>query len=217
MSKIVKSIATLSAIAGLGVSVLPLGTYAAEVGPNTGASSAEVDPVTIQTTVEDSISITVSEDTVVLGTDGKISAGQEPAKGNTNVHIATNHANGYTVSIIDKDADNNLNVADAGADATPITAITGSSLAKNTTGWGVSSTSTAEGVTDTIGATDANTFSAVPKSDATALTLAKKTAASAAAGDDITVTFGVAVGPEIKAGAYSDQVKITATTNGTGA
>lgn len=210
MSKIVKSIATLSAIAGLGVSVLPLGTYAAEVGPNTGAKSAEVDPVTIQTTVEDSISITVSEDTVILGTNGKISAGQDPATGDTNVHIATNHASGYTVSIIDKDIDNNLNVDGAGADATPITAITGSSLAKNTTGWGVSSSSTAEGVTDTIGA---DTYNAVPKSDATALTLAKKATASAAAGDDIKVTFGVAVGPEIKAGTYSDQVKITATTN----
>lgn len=103
MSKMSKAIAVLGVVAGLGVAALPLSSYAADGA--TASKSAQV-----QAKVEGAISIDIVEPTTPnTGDDvsltgsllnlGTLKINGAPNTGAMGVRVATNAANGYSLSI----------------------------------------------------------------------------------------------------------------------
>jgi len=184
-----KAIAVLGVVAGLGVAALPLSSYAATAS----------DDVKVQAVIEDSISIAAADETVTMS--GVVADAANPVEASTTLTVKTNAAGGYKVEIKDADADTALKSSDAGATAEGIPAGT---PAQSTNAWGYKTSSTTSGVTGLVADYTAVTADNVQ--------IATATRPTAAAGDTITLGFGVTVNAGIAAGTYEDTVTLTATT-----
>ena len=197
MSKMTKTIAALGVVAGLGVAALPLSSYATIVSNST--------TVTAQAIIGEAISVTAdaTDDTVKIE---NVTANQEAATGSTVLTIQTNNTNGYNVTIKDADAATALTTDGADADnGIPAS----NALTNGTKGWGFKTATSTEGVTVS---TAAQAYRAIETSTQTIASRAS--GASVTDGDKIDLTFGVVVDSSIAAGTYSDDVVITAITNG---
>lgn len=198
MPKMVKTIAALSVVAGLGVAALPLSTYAVTDSTN----------VTAQVEVGESISVTAdaADDTVKIT---GVAANQDVKEGSTILTIQTNNTSGYNLTIKDADTTTALTTTGGSAsDGIPAIASAGD-LVKGKKGWGFKTSTSTEGVSVS---SSAQAYRGVETSPQTIASRA--TGASAAnVGDQVTLTFGVVVDSSISAGTYSDEVVITATTN----
>lgn len=192
MSKMVKTIAALSVVAGLGVAALPLSSYAIN----------DVESVTAQAIVGDSIAITVADSTVTMN---NVLANQDnPTEGSTNITVQTNNAAGYSVNIKDADTELALKTTDGSGTASGIPA---GIPQKGKNAWGFKVSSSAEGVTVD---SDVQDYVKIKTSNTE---IATKSSPSATAGDTINLTFGVTVDTSIAAGTYQDIVTLTASTN----
>ncbi len=191
MSKIAKSMAVLGVVAGLGVAALPLSSYA--VGSN---------PVTIQATVDSSISVTSATDLVNLGT---IAAGTGIAVQSTDVTVAGSVAT-YNLGIIDKNEDNNMNWVSlaegqtaSGADVTGTQIPATADLATEAKGWAFR-----------IGEDGAWTEVPAAGESVAAAPIVSGGALNGTPAKT-TVTFGVKADATLKNGIYQDQVVFVAT------
>lgn len=197
MSKMVKTIAALGVVAGIGVAALPLGAYAKVV-------TSDPLNVTAEVTVDESISITAdAADNKVTIAD--VVANKDAKEGSTVLTVQTNNTSGYNINI--KDADDVTALTTDGADtANGIPAAV--PLTKGSKGWGFKTSTTTEGVTVSAAA---QAYRAI---EAGTQTIASRASgASVEGGDKVTLIFGVVVDSTVAAGTYSDDVVITATTN----
>jgi len=198
--------ATLGVVAGLGVAALPLSTYA-------------VDPVSkeslVQTEIKDTLSLTLT------GTDdadgntivklGELLPDGDIMSANLTAKVKTNSGDGYTLTLADKDADNNLT---SGANT-----ITAGTPAVGTSAWGfkMGTIVTADGATQSAAAV--NDYIAVPVtgSAVTIVNSNKPTKVDATTpannGDSAVITFGASASSAQAAGTYSDTVVVTAAAN----
>lgn len=92
MSKITKTIAALGVVAGLGVAALPLASYAAP-----GSDNPET--ITVNASVQSTISMSVDDDTVALSPIG----GGDISTDTINVSVSTNALSGYTLAAATSD------------------------------------------------------------------------------------------------------------------
>lgn len=188
MSKMTQTIAVLGVVAGLGVAALPLSTYAA-----TTENPATVD---VLATVNGSISMTVADEEVHVGTvntDGTI------ASKSTIVTVSTNNTNGYKLEMTDSDTNTNMVQIDANGD--PLNggaSIPTGDLTAATSGWGYSVDNGAK-------------YNVVPALGATPATIASSSAT--ATDEATTVTFGVKAAAGQAEGNYKGTVVFTATVN----
>ena len=187
MSNIVKTIAALGVVAGLGVAALPLSSYAVETGP-----------VTVRAEIDNSISVTSASNEVNLGTlivNGPVS------EGSVDVTVATNDSKGYTLTV--KDADS---VTDMVNSASATSKIPAGVPAQGKSFWGVKG--------GTQGAYTPVTAAGVELAKTTASTGTTTTEDGTLVNGEITkVTFGVSAGTGLEAGTYEDDVVFTATVN----
>ncbi len=220
MTNLSKTIAILGVVAGLGVTALPLSSYAAPVkvidgaAPTEGAepgatyddnqdSSVEAN-ATVKLTIKKKLSLALDTNEADLG-DGSAT----PAIAAT---VITNNTKGYDLKIAGSTTTGSVKtvltsgvvaddiVASAGTAAAPI------ALAKTTSSvWGYTVTGDdiaagfkGEGVGKYAGVTDGGE------------TIASNTAATAATGNVTTIKFGAALIENQAAGTYNGQVTFTA-------
>lgn len=190
MSKMAKTIAALSVVAGLGVAALPLSSYAA-----TTSNPASVD---VLATVNGSISMTVSEEEVNVG---NAVPGGAIASASTVVSVGTNNSAGYKLEMTDSDTNTNMVLIDANGDPMNTTGgtISTGDLTAATSGWGYS-------------IDNGDTYKAVPALGATPATIASSNTATTGE-EATTVTFGVKAATGQAEGSYKGTVVFTATTN----
>ncbi len=231
MSKTTKALAALGVVAGLGIASLPLMASAAPgvtVVDGTGTDTATEkydgtkdgsvsDTVTVRTTIEDTLTLTITGDNdgdittggeshlVLLGTDGELANGAN-ASGAAKVNVATNNFGGYKVNMkgeatgFNGTTNANQTFADV-ADGTATFPTTGASVFgyQTTKGAAVSNVTLASG--DWNGVKD------------TATLIATGAAATEAAGDEFTITFQAHASESQAADTYDEVITITATTN----
>lgn len=232
MSKTTKALAALGVVAGLGIASLPLMASAAPgvtVVDGTGTDTATEkydgtkdgsvsDTITVRTTIEDTLTLTITGDNdgdittggeshlVLLGTDGKLANGAN-ASGAAKVNVATNNLGGYKV---------NMNGEATGFNGTTNANQTFADVADNTATFPTSGASVFGYKTtkDTASATNVTlaneNWNGVKD---TATLIATGAAATAAAGDTFTITFEAHASESQAADIYDEVVTITATTN----
>jgi len=227
MSKITNALVALGVVAGLGVATLPLSASAVTIHDGTGTDDANnkydgtkdgnvSDNVTVRTTIEDTLTLTVTgandaditgseSHLVLLGTDGKLANGAN-ASGTATVNVATNNKGGYKVNMNGEAAGFNgtTNTADKFApvpDNTATFPTTGDSV------FGYQTTKDAAVTNVTLANANWNGV------QTTATTIATGAAATAAAGDEFTITFQAHASESQAADTYDEVVTITATTN----
>lgn len=231
MSKSTQILAALGVVAALGVAALPLSSYAATdrdgLTVNDGEGTADAtniydgtkdgsvaDTIKVKTTIEDTLALTIAgaDDTdgetgdnhlVLLGTDGKIVNGQN-AEGTATVTVATNHVNGYKVSI-NGEATGFNGTTNASEKFAQVTAdntfpTTGVSV------FGYKAETTAANLT----VSNAKTWNPVPV-DSTEF--AASTKATELNGDALTLTFQAHASESQAADTYDEVITITAATN----
>lgn len=233
MSKTTNLLVALGVVAGLGVAALPLSAMAVTdnngvtIHDGTGTDDATnkyegavdgnaSDNVTVKTTIESALSITVVGDDdadgetgqkhlVLLGDNGKIVNGGN-ASGAAKVTVATNHLGGYQVKM--------------NGEATGFNGVTNASekfapVANNTTTFPIAGSSvfgyqtTKEGTVTNVTFANENWNGL---SD-TATLIATGTKATKNAGDTFTITFRAYASESQAADTYDEVVTITATTN----
>lgn len=131
MSKMVKTIATLGVVAGLGISAMPLSAYALE----------DSETVNLNVQVGEMIEIAAEKTNIDLG---EVSNTQN-ATGSTKIKVRTNVTNGYTATIRATDA--SLKTADT------VNSIPGIKPQTGVSGWGYKIGS----ITDIMAATTGDT------------------------------------------------------------
>lgn len=231
MSKTTKALAALGVVAGLGIASLPLMASAAPgvtVVDGTGTDTATEkydgtkdgsvsDTVTVRTTIEDTLTLTITGDNdgdittggeshlVLLGTDGKLANGAN-ASGAAKVNVATNNLGGYKV---------NMNGEATGFNGTTNANQTFADVADNTATFPTTGASvfgyqtTKEATVTNVTLANAN-WNGVKD---TATLIATGAAATEAAGDDFTITFQAHASESQAADTYDEVITITATTN----
>lgn len=211
MSKIQTFIAGLSIVAGLGVSALPLTSYAAE----------SVEGVTtIRVTLEPVISMTLTSTSPGHATTTKTTDSEGNSTGTDNVvamtilpnstdltsmktvaSVTTNSPDGYTLTVKDYDTDNALRITGT-SNTIPAQ---DNAPAAPTAGWALGYTK--DGTL---------TWSAVPISTATNPLTLKNTGSHADGtgweDDETEIKYGVATSSSQLTGTYTDKIVYTATT-----
>ena len=217
MSRMSKTIAILGVVAGLGVTALPLSTYAED--PISASKDA-----TVQLTVEDTISLelegTAKKDNDMTITDGStlVNLGiampdGEIVSGDLTATIKTNSKSGYSLKLADADASNDLM---SGSDTIPA-----GTPAKGKSAWGFMmggvTVNTADGNSNTAAAVSSYIEVPVNGSEVEIVNSGKPTLVDATdvnkSGDTAVITFGASVSSAQAAGTYSDVVVVTASVN----
>lgn len=230
MSNTTKALAALGVVAGLGIASLPLGASAVtvydggSVDDNTATTEYDgkkdgsvSDTVTVRTTIEDSLAITIvgandgditdggERHLVLLGTDGLLKNGDN-ASGTATVNVATNHLGGYKV---------NMNGEATGFNGTTNTAEKFAPVTDNTTAFPTTGASvfgyqtTKDAAVTNVTLANAN-WNGVKEA---ATLIATGAAATESAGDTFTITFQAHASESQAADTYDEVVTITATTN----
>ena len=184
MSKLSTTLAALGVLSTLGLSTLPLASYADVVNPGYGSTTATVDDVPVSATVGSNIALELDEESVAFGT---VSAGT-PVTKQIKAKVTTNAKN-YNLSLTAKDS----------------TDLTGSDSNKIETGTTISDDTTKSAWGYKIGDGD---WTALTTSGGD---IASKGALAQGVGET-TVTFGVAVTANQPADTYTGYVTFTATT-----
>ncbi len=178
-------IKALGIVAALGVSTMPLASYAAD------NATAEA---TVNVTINEAISMTIDQtnNSVTLDPNGSDTASIQHI-----VKVSTNAKGGYSLTLKDKDTDTNLTLSGTSF------AIPTSDTAPDTGGktWGVKNGTTWL-------AMPKSTETAISLKTAEALT-----GSTVYVNDSTTVTYGVAVDETLASGTYTDTVVYTATAN----
>ena len=206
MSKTTKALAALGVVAGLGVAALPL-----SVGALTKS-----DTITVRTTIEDTLTLTIVGDTdtaiddgdedhlVLLGANGKMTNGSA-ATAKATVTVATNNVGGYSVKM--KGENGYL----AGQSTSETIPALGSSQATfpatgDTSAFGYQTVKIGEVTTFSV---TNSTWNPVKTTDEE---IAKNTAATKQAGDTFNLNFQAYVNESQAADTYEETVTITAST-----
>lgn len=233
MSKTTNLLAALGVVAGLGVAALPLSAMAAtenngvtihdgtgtdsDTDKYEGAVDGNVsDNVTVKTTIESALSITVVGDDdadgeagqkhlVLLGENGKIINGGN-AQGAAKVTVATNHLGGYQVKM-NGEATGFNGVANASEKFAPVTNDTATFPETGDSVFGYQTTKEAAVTNVTFANENWNGLSD------TAALIATGAKATENAGDTFTITFQAHASESQAADTYDEVVTITATTN----
>ena len=184
MSKLSTTLAALGVLSTLGLSTLPLASYAATtVYGNTENSNQPYQNVTINATVSDSISLTLDETSVTITdlTAGDVKTGAVVAT------VATNAENGFNLALgaVTTDLVNESGTTESNKNKIP----TGTNVAPGNSAWGykVGSDSTYKAVTSSTNIVEGGTT-----------------------GTATTITFGVSVSDTQEAGTYTGSVTLTA-------
>lgn len=188
MQKSKKIIAALGVVAGLGVSTLPLTSYAAESHQ------------TVSVTVESNISVGVTPSGSVSLAPNGVALDQLKHT----IKVSTNNLNGYTLTVKDKDADTALvhstktSIKIPSTDATPTS---------GTSSWAVQTAAAYTGMTSGLN----TSWKAMPASTASGLIIKKSGAINNALTNDTTeLKIGVALSESQETGTYSDEITYTA-------
>ncbi len=205
MSKMSKTIAVLGVVAALGVTALPLSTYAAPADVSKNAQ--------VKTTVQESLELTLksnndadneSTDALQVVNLGTVDS-TKIAEGTLTSTVVTNNATGYTLTIADADADTNL-VSDTDNIPTgkPV-------IGESHWGYKVFDITVADGATQTGAAvTD---YTAMPATGAATTIVNSDKSTITKTGDTATIGFGVSVSNDQHPGTYVDTVVVTAAAN----
>lgn len=175
----------LGLAAGLGVAAMPLASYAVDPATADAAVNVTINPVISMSLDADSTSVSMDPNTVNLTTLS------------TTAKVSTNAQGGYKLTLADKDTDTNLvhttltNFKIGTSTATP---------AAGTASWAVKGG-------------NISSWTAMPASNGTALTLKSATALTSAVitDEETTVTYGVGLDSSLASGTYTDTVTFTAT------
>ena len=192
MTSLSKFLTTLGVVAGLGASMVPLASYAADPvsdGKNIGltATVGPVISITIDEADDQSGDASYAEGALDLGT---INPNSAVATGAVKVSVATNSSSGYQLSISAGEGGNALK---SGDDSIPAGTPT-----RGQSAWGYA-----------VDATGSNyDWKSLPGSGSTSI---KSTSSYKAAADDTVVTFGVTASNSQPSGEYTGSVVFTAT------
>ncbi len=191
MTKSTKIIAALGVVAGIGVAALPLTSYAAE------------NDVTVTVNVSSAISQNItSTNTVTLAPNAADTSTMK-----INSSISTNDLDGYTITVKDKDTNTALVHTTTPAHTIPTGA--GQPTA-GTASWAVKAAAAYSGQTAGLN----TTWTAMPASSASPLTLRNKSAGAAVTTNEVsTLEIGVATAAAQPTGAYADTIVFTANSN----
>jgi len=227
MTKTTKIIAALGVVAGLGVAALPLSSYAATVSGNVNVSAQVTDSIAmrIMSNADNSNYAVFKINPEGTGAAGETDTGNAVSQatglemaGNkfdyatlySNISVRSNTGT-YTLTVIDADTSNNLDLATPSATANEfIPSVEGDNqgLVRTTAGWGFYAGTIADAA-----AADGNIWNEVPTSDAQGgakTVVAAGTNTPGSFSTDTTVHYGVASGAT-KTGTYSDTIVYTAT------
>lgn len=196
MSNITKAIAALGVVASLGVTALPLSTYA----------DSETSPIPVTAIVDDTIAVTTSKSAIDLGT---VMPGGPVSTDSIDVTVTTNGEQGYSLYVRDSDDYTGLylNGNTTGTDVINTVGVSGAAVGKDSTGWGyrVKGANAWNGVIayNTLGNGASNPLNTRDFADSNELTgLTNATT---------TVEFGVSVSGSVKNGTYEGGVVFIAT------
>lgn len=198
MSKTTKALAIMGVVAGLGVAALPMSSYAATDSTNMGVKTTIEDYIAIETTTDGSDD-TDAKNVIVAG----VVNNGDVKTGTGTFNVKTNNKQGYYVQISATDTDL-TNTTSGQSEKIPA-----GNPAKGTSAWGYRAS--ADGVSNVTIKDDvygSNDYAAV---DGTATTIATGAGATADAGDNITMTFGISASASQAAGTYKGVVTLTAT------
>ncbi len=224
MSKLTQSIAILGVVAGLGVTALPLSSYAAPVidgtAPTEGAVAGATYDGTLDGEVEDKATITLKiVKRLSIELDKKkadLTDGSTQDK--IRVTVDTNNGTGYSLKMTGTTAAAEGKALPTGADgsvllnANGVDFIKAGDLAQSTSTWGYKlAAATGEGApaAGTLPATAA-AWTGVTTAGAEIMS---STVGTETGGEAVDVTFGADVKSDQAAGVYTGQVTFTATDN----
>ncbi|MDO4759403.1 MAG: hypothetical protein Q4A30_01280 [Candidatus Saccharibacteria bacterium] len=196
MSKSTKIIAALGVVAGIGVAALPLSTFAANTAD-----------VTVKVMIGEQLSL--SMDLAASDTEQTMTASEiKTDEMKSTAKVSTNHAAGYTLTVIDKDTNTAL-VNESNPSATiPAIAVEGA-LSSGTAAWGLQVDSAYPGTTISTAQ-----WSPIPASTSTALVVRNSGALATAVSDEASVVkYGVSTAAGQASGTYSDIITYTVTAN----
>ena len=204
MTKSTKIIAALGVAAGLGIAALPAGSiFAVGVGGDlvpfdyNSATSDDRD-VTVRLNVTEALALAVEKTTCNAG-DAMV---KTVSFCNEKIAGGTNSANGFTISVADKDTNTSLESTESGSTAT--IAATGDAVYTGT----VESPVWAKAGWNLTGG--ALNHTAIASSTDTALVVMKTNAPKDA---QITMTYNIATAENQEIGTYEDQIQYTIEAN----
>lgn len=194
MKKGTKILAMAGTVAALGVSIIPLSSYA-----------ATTNTATITVRIGETLAMTVNGGEVPISSTVNMSANATDETIEHTINVATNNTNGYNLTVIDQDEDNTLK-RDSSHYISPITE--GAALVASTPSWGykVKTGDSYEANYHPIPTSDDVDGAAVLRNnDGTNIT-------TSSFNENTYVKYGIATGSSVS-GEYTDTVVYTVTGN----
>lgn len=228
MSKIKSVITGLGVVAGLGVAVLPLTTYADDpvVDYNPNQVTATIGAAISMKLISSGSGTTDPDDALICqepvrdsgdpqnptpsctGEDQYVSTMLDPSDEDktsmyTDIYVSTNSLGGYVLTMTDSDNDNNLRI---GTTDTVIASINSEPVATTNPGWAIH-------IDGDVNAQSQNVWRQVPLKNGTPIEIKRLVNPTAPTSlDHSKVFYGVATASDQATGIYQDTVTYTATT-----